>query len=1276
MTGEGPCEGALTVIETIMDPTVEITADGGTVDPIVEDDDGLHAGNGAVLEYFLVGPVANPPGANPGVDAMREAYLSIGDDEVNTLNEGDTIADRDAVDQTVRRVPVNNGTGLDLQALCNCDNAMHYAWTQVTVSEDTQILIGASADDSIQVLVDGVEVLIQARSGGGNNNAAQWVTENQCAIELTAGTHTILMKVFEGGGGHNGRIAMWGFPSGGVGAGGLDCASATEIAPGEYGVGCTVGADVGVDCNPQSSPAHYYVVEGTGEQMTVQTCQDVYAYDTYLAVFDGTCDAAGCVGSNDDTCGRQSLVSWPSVAGETYYVSVYGWGTSQGTYVLKVSDDATPPANVQTSPLSGPTICADPDGDCDVAALTTTGYTVTFETDCATLADAGVSYTLAAAGGAVTMNGEVVGQAYVPASSAGFVLEGTGPIGPFDNAHYIGVPGVLFPSGTVDTGETAPNGLPILESQSGGRDIWTNSDEMEYAYTSVTGDFVATLYIDAIDDNTDGDGHTWARAGLMARQSCHYRSRNVFPHVSSGSNLQYPRFQWRDQHEATGIGVFNISEQDLVGYPATGDQFIDRRPQHIRLTRVGDTFTAEMSYDDPDNPGSPLAWNHISSHTYGPWADSILIGAAVGGHGQNNGGNNPTIMRYTFEVGPFEVEPLDCTSLELGAELVADDYDDGTTGIVARSVQTLPPGGFTPGIVDGRMRLTDQTIGGTAAGIWYETGGDAADGFVADVDIFLTKDGLPGDVNPADGMTIAFRSQDAICTPIPEGDVTTVVGGDLGPVVDDTVGVLVGTEEGEGRSTGSYNDVDDVYTTVSATDKDIWTGGDDFYFQYTEVEGDFDIMADHDPDGDGALNIGGGGRWGKAGLMARQLDEGAADRCQRLIMAQGHVDGQDAMRVAGRRNHGECNGGQYEITGPVAGSWARFQRISRRGDTFYVLMSHNPGLADGTLDPADSCNWQLYHTETWADAPESVAVGYANCKHDSAPDDETGDVTVGYRLLAPDPGATGRISTLIGCSGGSLGFAGCELNNTTETHPSFAIEADIWVGGGNNEVPGAGSNQATEDEVAHFGLDLDGWVDSVQTNADFGVATADLPNLYDPAGVHMTVQYLPDGQVDVWVSQNAADGEPAGVEEATHILSARIKPLPAGPYLAGATAGTGGATVTTEIDNYTVSAIECVTGIGPFIRGDCNDDGAVVGQVADAVFLLSYNFTGGPAPNCLAACDANGDGAVVGQVADAIYILGFNFLGGPAPVAPFPECGTSAAESDLALGCEAPTGCE
>jgi hypothetical protein len=44
-------------------------------------------------------------------------------------------------------------------------------------------------------------------------------------------------------------------------------------------------------------------------------------------------------------------------------------------------------------------------------------------------------------------------------------------------------------------------------------------------------------------------------------------------------------------------------------------------------------------------------------------------------------------------------------------------------------------------------------------------------------------------------------------------------------------------------------------------------------------------------------------------------------------------------------------------------------------------------------------------------------------------------------------------------------------------------------------------------------------------------------------------------------------------------------------------------------------------------------------------------------------------------VTDAVYLLNFNFLGGPPPAAPFPECGPGSLGTDEELGCEETPDC-
>jgi hypothetical protein len=67
---------------------------------------------------------------------------------------------------------------------------------------------------------------------------------------------------------------------------------------------------------------------------------------------------------------------------------------------------------------------------------------------------------------------------------------------------------------------------------------------------------------------------------------------------------------------------------------------------------------------------------------------------------------------------------------------------------------------------------------------------------------------------------------------------------------------------------------------------------------------------------------------------------------------------------------------------------------------------------------------------------------------------------------------------------------------------------------------------------------------------------------------------------------------------------------------------------------------------GPcFVCGDANGDGQI--NVADAVFLITYIFKGGPAPDPLEAGEVNCDGNI--NIGDAVYLINYIFKGGPAP---------------------------
>jgi len=67
-----------------------------------------------------------------------------------------------------------------------------------------------------------------------------------------------------------------------------------------------------------------------------------------------------------------------------------------------------------------------------------------------------------------------------------------------------------------------------------------------------------------------------------------------------------------------------------------------------------------------------------------------------------------------------------------------------------------------------------------------------------------------------------------------------------------------------------------------------------------------------------------------------------------------------------------------------------------------------------------------------------------------------------------------------------------------------------------------------------------------------------------------------------------------------------------------------------------------------FLYGDANGDGIV--NVGDIVYLVSYLYKGGPAPNPVWAGDCNCDEVV--NVGDIVYLVSYLYKGGPPPGCP------------------------
>ena len=89
-----------------------------------------------------------------------------------------------------------------------------------------------------------------------------------------------------------------------------------------------------------------------------------------------------------------------------------------------------------------------------------------------------------------------------------------------------------------------------------------------------------------------------------------------------------------------------------------------------------------------------------------------------------------------------------------------------------------------------------------------------------------------------------------------------------------------------------------------------------------------------------------------------------------------------------------------------------------------------------------------------------------------------------------------------------------------------------------------------------------------------------------------------------------------------------------------------------------------------FKRGNTNGDSNV--DLADALFIVNYLFSGGGSPTCEDAADINDDGSI--DISDSISLLNFLFVSGPPPAFPGPiNCGPD--NTDDNLDCILPSGC-
>lgn len=147
-----------------------------------------------------------------------------------------------------------------------------------------------------------------------------------------------------------------------------NCANAISVSCGGSYAGTTSEAteDVALNCGTGiTAPGVWYVLEGTGQQVVVNTCEAA-GYDTKLNIYTGGCGSFTCVAGNDDACGLASSVGFVAEQGVTYHILVQGYDGLTGTFNLEV---VCSPITLDACQGAAPIACGQVvDGNTDDAA--------------------------------------------------------------------------------------------------------------------------------------------------------------------------------------------------------------------------------------------------------------------------------------------------------------------------------------------------------------------------------------------------------------------------------------------------------------------------------------------------------------------------------------------------------------------------------------------------------------------------------------------------------------------------------------------------------------------------------------------------------------------------------------------------------------------------------------------------------------------------------------------------------------------------------------------
>ncbi|WP_154660469.1 hypothetical protein [Halopiger goleimassiliensis] len=277
--------------------------------------------------------------------------------------------------------------------------------------------------------------------------------------------------------------------------------------------------------------------------------------------------------------------------------------------------------------------------------------------------------------------------------------------------------------GSTNTFETAAAETDGIVVEGAGADIWNEADEGHYYFADVSGDFDATVRVDALEDTDE-----YAKAGLLFRESLEADATNVMVRKTPGHDTSV---QWRPEtgSESTSLtSDAGESEREIAGGTMVAD--------YQRLVRTDDAFLAygsddgedwtlmaELSTDviDPDesgylglavtshNPGTlcAAAFSELGgvSPTHNQDIGNVEVAGSVSGNDGGDTDTEPLVATGSAEDVHAESATVSGTLESLGqapsAEVAFEYREAGADSWAATSGQTVTePGPFTESVTD------------------------------------------------------------------------------------------------------------------------------------------------------------------------------------------------------------------------------------------------------------------------------------------------------------------------------------------------------------------------------------------------------------------------------------------------------------------------------------------------------------------------------------------------------------------------------------------------